>query len=79
MTEKVSIKGKEIWIVIEPHAMERSNPNVITTEYFTASYHVKDPVESPAILFTKEDTSPCMFESPVAALEYANEKLLGLI
>jgi hypothetical protein len=78
MTEKVSIKGKEVWIVVEPHLMERSNPNVIPTEYFTASYHVKEPTESPAILFTNEDKSPCLFESPVAALEYANEKLLGL-
>jgi hypothetical protein len=79
MTEKVSIKGRDVWIVIDPHPMDRSNGHVIPTEYFTASYHVKEPAESPGILFTEENKAPCLFESPVAALEYANEKLLGLI
>lgn len=79
MTEKISIRGKDVWIVVEPFPMERTNPHVIPTEYFTASYYVKEPSESPGILLTNEDKTPCMFESPVAALEYANEKLLGLM
>lgn len=79
MTEKMSINGKDIWIMVDAIQLNRSNPNVIPTEYFTASYRLQEPDESPGILFIKEDGTPVLFESPVAALEFANEKLLALV
>ncbi|MEO5998161.1 MAG: hypothetical protein ABIN89_15560 [Chitinophagaceae bacterium] len=78
MTEKVQINGTDIWITIEPHAM--SLPLEDHQEYFTASYNVNDPSTSPGgVFFLGEDKAPLTFNSPVEALEYANEKLLGII
>ena len=78
MTEKVQINGTDVWITIEPHAVNL--PSDDQREYFTASYHVDDPSTSPGgVFFLGEDKTPLTFNSPVEALEYANEKLLGLV
>ncbi|MEP6747496.1 MAG: hypothetical protein ABJB86_07205 [Bacteroidota bacterium] len=78
MTEKVQINGKDLWIIIEPH--ERHITHDDPKEYFTASYHTKDPESHPGgIMLLTEEKTPLIFDSPVQALEYANEKLLGII
>jgi hypothetical protein len=77
MTEKIEIKGQDIWIVIEPHTTNMAN--VDPKEYFTASFHAVDPETEPAgNLFVDKDRKPVTFSSPVEALEYANEKLLAV-
>jgi hypothetical protein len=79
MTEKLLINGKDVWIVIEPHLMPRENQHIIPTEYFTASYYLQEPDgDIPGELFI-DGTGPRLFESPVAALEYAQEKLALLL
>jgi len=76
MIEKVNIKGKDIWIIVEPHVIHP--PGNDAKEFFTASYQVLDPVASPgATLLLDCDGKPLAFDSPVQALEYANEKLSG--
>jgi len=78
MTEKVEINGQDIWIVIEPHMIH--SPAADPKEYFTASYHSIDPETNPSgVLFLDRDKKPLTFDSPVAALEYANEKLLDAV
>jgi len=78
MTEKLQIKGKDIWVVVEPHAIHLPEEN--PREYFTASYYSVNPAAgNGGILFLDEDKEPLTFSSPVEALEYANEKLLGLV
>ena len=76
MTEKIQIKGQDVWIVIEPHITHMAD--VEPKEYFTASYHAVDPATDPAgNIFQDKDHKPVVFSSPVEALEYANEKLLS--
>ncbi|MEO5684864.1 MAG: hypothetical protein ABIQ88_19635 [Chitinophagaceae bacterium] len=78
MTEKIQIKGKDIWITIEPHILHSSGAE--PTECFTASYNALDPATDPAsILFLDKENKPLSFSSPVEALEYANEKLMDSI
>ncbi|MEO5891741.1 MAG: hypothetical protein ABIQ31_15950 [Ferruginibacter sp.] len=78
MTEKVQINEKNVWIVIEPYAIQA--PAGEPQEYFTASYYLNDPRSNPeGVLMLDENKKAIAFESPVEALEYANEKLLGLI
>jgi hypothetical protein len=43
MIEKQSIKGKDVWVRVDPYHMERPNPNIIPTEYFTATYYLDEP------------------------------------
>ena len=77
MTEKIQINGTDIWIVVDPH-IEHTAENA--SEYFTASYFPVDPIVNPAgILFVDNDQKAVRFSSPVAALEFANEKLLDII
>ncbi len=77
MTEKIQINGKDIWIVVEPHA--RHEPGMEPKEYFTASYFLSEPDETPAgILFLNDSKKALEFDSPVEALEYANEKLIDM-
>jgi hypothetical protein len=76
MIEKQSIKGKEVWLQVDSYHLERSNPNIIPTEYFTASYYLKEPgsgKEGEAI--NDEDGKIKLFESPVAALSFARKRL----
>lgn len=82
MIEKHSINGKDIWLKVDPHPIQRENPNIIPKEYFTASYFTQEPV--PHALngqaITDEDGSPKLFESPVAALSFARKKLeMGMV
>ncbi len=79
MTEKVSINGKDVWIVIEPMTVPRENADVTPTEYFMVFYNLEEPGSMPGEMFREADNRPMLFESPVAALEYANEKLLGIL
>jgi hypothetical protein len=76
MIEKQTIQGKEVWLKVDPYHVERSNPNIIPTEYFTASFYLDEPTAD-----TKggepvkdEDGEVKLFESPVAALNYARKK-----
>lgn len=73
MVEKQTIGGQEIWLKVEPYPVERENPNVIPTEYFTAAYHYKEPAENEmgGELIRDEDGEPRLFESPVQALTFA--------
>ena len=76
MIEKVNIKGQDIWIIVEPHIIHP--PGNDAKEFFTASYQVLDPVAGTGgTLMLDSDGKPLVFESPVQALEYANEKLAG--
>lgn len=77
MIEKQSIKGKDVWIKVDPHPVDRENAHVIPTEYFTASYYVSEPT---AALNTgrsirDEGGDVRLFESPVAALAAAKKQL----
>lgn len=78
MTEKLTIQDKEVWIEVDQHPVERANPNIIPTEYFTARYYLQDPSEKPqeGTVIEDEDGNPKLFESPVAALTYATKKFL---
>jgi len=81
MIEKQSIKGKDVWVKINPYHMERSNPNIIPTEYFTASYYLDelnlDHKEGEVI--NDEDGKIKLFESPVAALSFARKRLESVL
>ena len=82
MIEKQSINGKEVWVQVEPYRVERDNPRTIPTEYFTAKYYLQDPIKSSGNsgeLISEKDGQPKLFESPVAALQYANEKVMEII
>ena len=82
MIEKQSINGKEFWVEVEPYHVQRDNPRVIPTEYFTAKYYLQEPASSSASmgeLILDKNGQPKLFESPVAALEFANEKMTELI
>jgi hypothetical protein len=77
MIEKQTINGKEVWLKVDPYHVERENPNIIPTEYFTAKYYDSEPTENnlEGEIIKDEDGSEKLFESPVAALTYAWKKL----
>lgn len=79
MIEKHSINGQDIWLEVEPYHVKRDNPKTIPTEYFTARYYLQEPDPQSGKLITDPDGSPKLFESPVAALSFVNEKLMELI
>ena len=79
MKEEIDIGGNKAWILIEPHLLGDQEEGH-QSEYFTASYSFEEQAEGPAVvLFLQEDLTPKRFESPVQALEYASEKLLGRV
>jgi len=79
MKEEIFINGKKVWILIEPHAQEHATDDQ-PAEYFTASYDTEAAEAAPGgVLLVDEDNAPKRFASPVEALEFANEKLLGLL
>jgi hypothetical protein len=80
MIEKQTINEKDVWIKVQPYHVERDNPNIIPTEYFTASYFLQPPAPDAANgeLIKDDNGELKLFESPVAALGYA-EKLLEKI
>ena len=75
MVERQSINGKDVWIKVDPYHVHRENPNIIPTEYFTASYFWQEPEENAAGEMVKEDGETKLFESPVAALTFARKTL----
>ncbi|HYJ38024.1 MAG TPA: hypothetical protein VEV87_05385 [Chitinophagaceae bacterium] len=82
MIEKQSINGKNVWVEVAPYHVQRDNPRTIPTEYFTAKYYFQEPAtsaHSSGELILDKDGKPKLFESPVAALEFANEKMTELI
>jgi hypothetical protein len=79
MIEKQSINGKDVWIEIEQQPANRSNPNIIPTEYFFAKYYLDETLAGSSVIFTDEDGKPVLFESPVAALTFARKKLTDII
>jgi hypothetical protein len=80
MVEQQTINGREVWIKVDPYHVQRENPNIIPTEYFTASYFLNEPVEENANgEMIKEDGETKLFESPVAALTYARKNLESIL
>lgn len=77
MIEKQTINDRQVWLKIDPYHVERANPNIIPTEYFTASYYFDEPTDDAGggELLKDEDGETKLFESPVAALSYAVKKL----
>lgn len=77
MIEKQNINGREVWIKVDAHPVERDNPNTIPREYFSASCFSCEPGSSGADgeQIRDEDGSTRMFESPVAALTEARKQL----
>lgn len=76
MIEKQSIGETDVWIKVDPIPMQRENPNIIPTEYFTATYYFHEPgASSNGQLILDEDGVAKLFESPVAALSYARKKV----
>ena len=77
MIEKQSINGREVWVQVDPHHLERANPNIIPTEYFTASYYLNEPGSNShsGEVINDEDGKIRIFESPVAALSFARKAL----
>lgn len=73
MIEKQTIDGKDVWLKVDAYHVERANPNIIPTEYFTASYYFQEPAEeaTDGEMVKNEEGEPKLFESPVAALSYA--------
>lgn len=79
MIEKQFIKGREVWVEIEPYHVARNNPNIIPTEYFTAKYYLDEPNSGSGEAFKDENGDLRLFESPVAALTFANKRLEGIM
>jgi len=77
MTEKLSINGRDIWITVDPHLHGAQGSNA--EEYFTATYHAIEPSPGSSGVVIEENGRPKLFASPVEAIEYASEKLLGII
>ena len=73
MIERQSINGREVWFKIDPYHVQRSNPKIIPTEYFTATCYDNDPAGSDTRgeVVKDEQGEPKLFESPVAALNFA--------
>jgi hypothetical protein len=79
MIEKQSINGKDVWIEVEQQPANRSNPNVIPTEYFIAKYYLEESLAGSAVVITDEEGKPKLFESPVAALTFISKKLTTIM
>lgn len=88
MIEKIKIEDRDVWIIVEALDAQHGNPNVIPAEYFIAYYSLHEPPieasshepgKKPGKLFQETDQSPKRFLSPVEAIEYAVEKLPGIL
>jgi hypothetical protein len=88
MTEKLTINGQDIWVIVEALEAQGGNPNVIPTEYFVAYYSLHEPPiagsphepgKMPGKQFKAADGSAKRFLSPVEAIEYAVEQLPVLL
>ena len=73
--------------MIEPLTVPQENPDTVSQEgsptlpleYFIVLYSLEEPGTNAGEMLREADNRPKLFESPVAALEYANEKLLEII
>ena len=80
MVERQSIKGRDVWLRVDTYHVPRANPNIIPTEYFTASYYMQEPASGAEGEVIREDNGEAkLFESPVAALSFARKRLKGMI
>jgi hypothetical protein len=81
MIEKQSIKGKDVWVRVDPYHLDRPNPNVIPTEYFTAAYYFNEPdIEDKGGEIINDDEGKVqLFESPVAAVSFVRKKLESVL
>jgi hypothetical protein len=79
MIEKQNINGKEVWVEIQQLPVNRSNPHIIPTEYFTARYYIEEPGKGASSIILDEEGEPKRFESPVEALTFASKTLTTLI
>jgi hypothetical protein len=77
MIEKQTIKNRDIWLRVDPYKVQRSNPDIIPTEYFTVSFFIKEPTgDADKGEFVKDEEGNIkLFESPVAALSYARKTI----
>lgn len=77
MIEQHNISGKDVWLKVDVHPVERENPNIIPTEYFTATYFLEEPLtgDEEGELVKDEEGEMKLFESPVAALTYVRKKV----
>ena len=77
MIEKHSINGKDVWMRVDPYHMDRANPNIIPTEYFTATYYVDEPSaeNNSGQTINDDGGNPRLFESPVEALSFIRKRL----
>jgi hypothetical protein len=81
MIEKQSINGKDVWLRVESYHLERPNPDIIPTEYFTAMYYLNEPNSegNKGEAINDEEGKIRLFESPVAALSYTRKKLESVL
>ena len=81
MIEKQIINGKNVWFKVDPYHVQRPNPNIIPTEYFTAAYFLEEPASesSDGEILKDETGEPKLFESPVEALTAARKSLEGKV
>lgn len=77
MIEKQFINGREVWLKVDPYHVQRPNPNIIPTEYFTAAYFLQEPASesSDGEMIKGDDGEPKLFESPVEALTAVRKSL----
>ena len=77
MIEKQFINGKDVWLKVDAHPVERENHNIIPTEYFTATYYLEEPLtgDEDGEPIKDEDGELKLFESPVAALAFVRKKV----
>ena len=81
MIEKQSINGKDVWLKVESYHLERPDPNIIPTEYFTATYYLdeRDLENNKGEIVYDEEGKAKLFESPVAALSFARKRLESVL
>lgn len=81
MIEKQSINGKNVWVRVDPYHVERSNANIIPTEYFTATYFLDEPdmENRDGETINDEEGQLKLFESPVAALNFIRKRLESVL
>jgi hypothetical protein len=81
MIEKQNINGRDVWLKVDPHPVQRSNPNIIPTEYFTATYYLQEPAAGDPVgeVVRGEDGEVRLFESPVAALSDAWKRVREVV
>lgn len=77
MTEELIINDRKVWVRIDPYRPRRVNPDIIPTEYFTATWFLEEPApeSTEGEWIRDEEGQPRLFESPVEALSVARKTL----